>query len=148
MRNKFLFLILGYLLFSCGFNKSYINSNSSSLVDEVIVYWVPQYSTRLIRLDCDKIKEKYKSKIHVTNKDEINQLYNYINTIDNDKTLEYDAIDSRVLLEFILNGKIISRVCWQNNVIEINGKVYSCKKNKCYVEKFLFDNNVIMRIEN
>lgn len=146
MRNKLLFLIFGYLFFGCSLSKNSVISNSSGLVDEVIVYSVPQHSTRLIRLDCDKIKEKYKSKIHVTNKNEINQLYNYINTIDNDNVLENDAIDSRVLLEFIVNGKIISRVCWRNDVIEINGKVYSCQIDKCYVEKFLFDNNVIMRI--
>lgn len=122
---------------------------NNNIPDEAYIYWIDVHSSSLVKINCDQIKQKkqVQRKI-VNNKVEVSKVYGYIKNSDKliiNEALKNQKLDSRVLIEFRLNGKIIDEICWSYSYLEKDNIIYSCDIGVCEVEEFLYNNRIINR---
>lgn len=117
-------------------------------IDNIIIYSLPQFSTYLINIDCDEIKNKEEVEVtNITDKEKIEKfisVFRYDNLV---KDTIVRILDARLLIEYKVGDIIIKSICWSPvGRIKYEGAkpIYLYNKR---VEDFLLEEKLIIKIE-
>ena len=121
-----------------------MNAQEIKKIDELAIYYLPQFSMYLVNVDCNSVKKMdgVKKLIIKNNKScqIVTNIFNERNKYQKDTSVKME--DFRVVIELINKGKIMNRICCAySNLFEIDGQTYMNDK----IENFLAENKLMLK---